>query len=133
LGLVASLNRPGGNATGIITLAAEVAAKRFSLLRELMPQAASMAALVQPGHPSTKPVIANLLAAARTLAVRLDVLEAGNDREIELAYLALGPAPPSWSAPTRSSSAVARSSLRFRRAARCPRSMTAANSRRPAA
>jgi putative ABC transport system substrate-binding protein len=94
LGLVATLNRPGGNATGIITLAAEVAAKRFGLLRELVPQAAGMAALVQPSHPSTKPVIANLQAAARTLAVRLDVLEAGTDREIEQAYLALKPGVP---------------------------------------
>ena len=94
LGLVTSLNRPGGNATGIITLAAEVAAKRFSLLRELVPQAAGMAALVQPSHPSTKPVIANLQAAARTLGVRLDVLEAGTDREIEQAYLALKPGVP---------------------------------------
>jgi putative tryptophan/tyrosine transport system substrate-binding protein len=94
LGLVTSLNRPGGNATGIITLAAEVAAKRFSLLRELVPQAAGMAALAQPSHPSTKPVIANLQAAARTLGVRLDVLEAGTDREIEQAYLALKPGVP---------------------------------------
>jgi putative ABC transport system substrate-binding protein len=75
-------------------LAAEVAAKRFSLLRELVPQAAGMAVLVQPSHPSTRPVIANLEAAARTLAVRLDVLEAGTDREIEQAYLALKPGVP---------------------------------------
>ena len=61
LGLVTSLNRPGGNATGITTLAAEVAAKRYSLLRELAPKAASMAALLQPTHPSTKAVIASTL------------------------------------------------------------------------
>ena len=71
-----------------------MAAKRFSLFLELVPQAAGMAALVQPSHPSTKPVIANLQATARTLAVRLDVLEAGTDREIEQAYLALKPGVP---------------------------------------
>jgi putative tryptophan/tyrosine transport system substrate-binding protein len=94
LGLVESLNRPGGNATGIITLAAEVAAKRFSLLRELVPQSSSMAALVQPSHPSTKPVIASLQMAARRLEVQLDVLEASIDSEIEAAYRALKPGVP---------------------------------------
>src|SRR3954466_4324114 len=83
LGLVTSLNRPGGNATGITTLAAEVAGKRFSLLRELVPQNARMAVLVKPSHPSSKPVVANLQVAARTLGVQLDVLEASTDREID--------------------------------------------------
>src|SRR5439155_14591671 len=69
LGLVASLNRPGGNATGITTLAAEVAAKRFNLLRELAPRAQRMAALIRPSHPSAKPVTASLQAAAPTLGV----------------------------------------------------------------
>jgi putative ABC transport system substrate-binding protein len=132
LGLVTSLNRPGGNATGIITLAAEVAAKRFSLLRELVPQAAAMAALVQPSHPSTKPVIANLQAAARTLAVRLCWRRAPIARSSRPTSRS-SPASPCWSAPTRSSSAVARSSSRWGRAARYRRSMTAANLRRPAA
>jgi putative tryptophan/tyrosine transport system substrate-binding protein len=91
LGLVTSLNRPAGNATGITTLAAEVAAKRFSLLRELVPQAVSMAVLLKPSHPSAKPVAASLQTAARTLGVQLDVLEASTDREIEDAYLALRP------------------------------------------
>jgi putative tryptophan/tyrosine transport system substrate-binding protein len=68
LGLVTSLNRPAGNATGITTLAAEVAAKRFSLLRELVPQAVSMAVLLKPSHPSAKPVAASLQTAARAHA-----------------------------------------------------------------
>jgi ABC-type uncharacterized transport system substrate-binding protein len=91
LGLVRSLNRPGGNATGITTLAVEVAAKRLSLLRELVPKAISIALLLKPSHPSAKPVTASLQAAARTLGVELDVLEASTDREIEEAYLALKP------------------------------------------
>jgi ABC-type uncharacterized transport system substrate-binding protein len=65
LGLVSSLNRPGGNATGITTLAVEVAAKRLSLLRELVPKAISIALLLKPSHPSAKPVTASLQAAAR--------------------------------------------------------------------
>jgi putative ABC transport system substrate-binding protein len=94
LGLVASLNRPGGNATGIITLAAEVAAKRFSLLRELAPHAPSMAVLLKPGHPSAKPVRASLEASSPSLGVQLDVKEASTDREIEDAYGALKPGVP---------------------------------------
>jgi putative tryptophan/tyrosine transport system substrate-binding protein len=91
LGLVASLNRPGGNATGITTLAAELAAKRLSLLHELVPKAAGMAVLLKPSHPSAKLVTASLQATARTLGVQLDVLEASDDREIEQAYAALKP------------------------------------------
>jgi putative ABC transport system substrate-binding protein len=94
LGLVTSLNRPGGNATGITTLAAEVSAKRLALLRELVPQSTSMAALLQPTHPSAKPVRASLQATADTLGVKLDVLEASNDHEIEAAYASLKPGVP---------------------------------------
>lgn len=91
LGLVASLSRPGGNATGITTLAAEVAAKRLTLLRELAPQAASLAALIQPRHPSAKAVTESLQATAQRLAVPLQILNAASDAEIEAAYSALRP------------------------------------------
>jgi putative tryptophan/tyrosine transport system substrate-binding protein len=91
LGLVSSLNRPGGNATGITTLAAELAAKRLGLLRELAPQVKTMAVLLKPSHPSAKAVTQTLQATARTLEVPLDVLEASTDREIEDAYAALKP------------------------------------------
>jgi putative ABC transport system substrate-binding protein len=94
LGLVTSLNRPGGNATGITTLAAEVSAKRLALLRELVPQSTGMAALLQPTHPSAKPVRASLQATADALGVKLDVIEASTDREIEAAYAALKPGVP---------------------------------------
>ena len=94
LGLVQSLNRPGGNATGIVTLAAEVAAKRFSLLREFVPQAERIAVLIKPTHPSAKPVTASVQAAARTLGVTLDVLNANTDAEIEKAYSELTPGVP---------------------------------------
>jgi putative tryptophan/tyrosine transport system substrate-binding protein len=91
LGLVESLNRPGGNATGITTLAAELAAKRLSLLVELLPQTGAAAVLLQPTHPSAKAVTESLQATARTLGVTLDVLEARNDAEIEAAYGAVKP------------------------------------------
>jgi putative ABC transport system substrate-binding protein len=94
LGLVQSLNRPGGNATGIVTLAAEVAAKRFSLLRELAPQAPRMAVLIKPTHPSAKPVTATVQATARTLGVPVDVLEANTEADIEKAYRTLQPGIP---------------------------------------
>ena len=87
LGLVSSLNRPGGNATGITTLAA----KRLGLLRELVLQAKTMAVLLKPSHPSAKAVTQSLQATARTLEVPLDVLEASTDREIEDAYSTLKP------------------------------------------
>jgi putative ABC transport system substrate-binding protein len=91
LGLVTSLNRPGGNATGISTLAAELAAKRFSLLRQFMPQATSISALLKPSHPSAKAVTASLQQTARTLGVAVEILEASTDPEIEAAYDRLKP------------------------------------------
>jgi putative ABC transport system substrate-binding protein len=91
LGLVASLNRPGGNATGISSLAAELAAKRFSLLHELVPRAASLSLLLKPSHPSARAVTASLKETARTLGVGLDIKEAATDAEIEAAYASLKP------------------------------------------
>jgi putative tryptophan/tyrosine transport system substrate-binding protein len=91
LGLVTALNRPGGNATGITTLAAELAAKRLSLLSELLPQTGEAAVLLQPTHPSAGAVTQSLQATARTLGMTLSVLEARNDAEIEAAYSAVKP------------------------------------------
>ena len=65
LGLVASLNRPGGNLTGIATLYSELAPKQFQLLRELVPDATLFGALVNPTVPRTQTVIPVLQAAAR--------------------------------------------------------------------
>jgi putative ABC transport system substrate-binding protein len=94
LGLVQSLNRPGGNATGIVTLAAEAAEKRFSLLRELAPQAPGMALLIKPSHPSARPVTASVQATARKFGVSVEVLEANNESEFEAAFRALKPGVP---------------------------------------
>jgi putative tryptophan/tyrosine transport system substrate-binding protein len=90
VGLVASLNRPGGNLTGVVTLNVEVAAKRLELLHELVPTATIVAALVNP----TAPVLAetmtrDLQAAARTLGLQLHVLQASSEREIDTAFATL--------------------------------------------
>jgi putative ABC transport system substrate-binding protein len=94
LGLVASLNRPGGNATGISSQNAELVAKRLGLLRELLPQAPNIAVLLNPGNPNAKPISSALQSAAATLGVPLNVLEATTDAEIERAYQSLKPGSP---------------------------------------
>ena len=86
MGLVASLNRPGGNTTGISTLNAELTAKRLGLLRELVPQAASIAVLLNPSNPNAEPVSSDLQATARTLGMQVDILHASTDREIDAAF-----------------------------------------------
>jgi putative ABC transport system substrate-binding protein len=91
LGLVASLNRPGGNVTGISSQNVELVAKRLSLLRELAPQAGHVAALLNASNPNAKPVSKMLQAAAATLGVQLNVLEASTDAEIETAFVSLKP------------------------------------------
>jgi len=88
--LVTSLNQPGGNLTGVVTLNVEVAAKRMELLHELVPTATIFAALVNP----TAPVLAetatrDLQAAARTLGLQLHVLQASSEREIDTAFATL--------------------------------------------
>ena len=89
LGLVASLNRPGGNVTGISSQNAELVAKRLGLLRELAPQAPNIAVLLNHHNPNAKPVAATLQAAAATLGVQLNLLEANSDAEIEKTFASL--------------------------------------------
>jgi putative ABC transport system substrate-binding protein len=94
LGLVASLNRPGGNVTGISSQNAELVAKRLGLLRELSPQASNVAVLLNHQNPNAKPIKAMLQEAAAALGVQLNVLEASTDAEIEAAYATLKPGSP---------------------------------------
>jgi putative tryptophan/tyrosine transport system substrate-binding protein len=89
LGLVASLNRPGGNVTGISSQNVELVAKRLGLLRELAPQAGNIAVLLNSHNPNAKPVSKMLQTAAAALGVQLNVLEASTDPEIETAFLSL--------------------------------------------
>jgi putative ABC transport system substrate-binding protein len=87
VGLVASLNRPGGNLTGIASLNVEVGPKRLELLHELVPGATSMALLVNPTNPSmVEPFSRALQAAAGVLGLQLHVLRASSEREIEAAF-----------------------------------------------
>lgn len=94
LGLVASLNRPGGNATGISSQNAELVAKRLGLLRELLPQTSSVAVLLNQSNPNVKSMRTTLEQVAAPLGVQLNVLEASTDAEIEAAYASLKPGSP---------------------------------------
>jgi putative ABC transport system substrate-binding protein len=84
--LVASLNRPGANVTGIANLAVELTPKQLQLLRELIPNAARFGVLVDPAFPATPSIIADLQAAARTLRLQLAVVNARTDGDLETAF-----------------------------------------------
>jgi putative tryptophan/tyrosine transport system substrate-binding protein len=88
-GLVASLNRPGGNVTGISFITADLGAKRLGLLRELLPGAARIAVLVDPKWPLTERFVSELQAAALAVGQQLIVLEVSSDSEIETAFTTL--------------------------------------------
>src|SRR6516162_8353941 len=89
-GIVASLRRPGGNVTGVNYMAAELSAKRLSLLHELMPNAARIALLVNPANPVPAETIAkDTETAAETIGRHIDVYRAETSREIEMAFAAL--------------------------------------------
>ncbi len=89
LGLVASLNRPGGNVTGGSFITAELGAKQLGFLRELRPGAAPIAVLVDPKWPLTEPFVSELRAAALAVGQKLIVLDVSSDREIETAFTTL--------------------------------------------
>src|SRR6516225_5772685 len=76
LGLVASLNRPGGNVTGVSNLGVELTPKQLQLLRDLTPNATLFGVLVDPTFPTTQSTITDLQAAARTLGLQLLVANA---------------------------------------------------------
>jgi putative ABC transport system substrate-binding protein len=89
LGLVTSLNRPGGNVTGITSMSAELVAKRLGLLHELLPKAAHFALLVDPNAPSTKFVTREAQAAASTIGRQIEVFSAITNRDIDAAFASL--------------------------------------------
>ena len=86
LGLVASLNRPGGNLTGIVNLEAEMAPKRLQLLHELMPNVGVFGVLVDPAFPATSSITTDLQTAAPTLGLQLAVVYARTDSDLETAF-----------------------------------------------
>jgi putative ABC transport system substrate-binding protein len=89
-GLVASLNRPGGNITGVTGLNVELAPKKLELLHELLPSAASVALLVNPTNTvATEHETRTVQSAARTLGLRLHILHASAERDFEAAFVSL--------------------------------------------
>jgi pimeloyl-ACP methyl ester carboxylesterase len=80
-GLVASLNRPGGNITGVTYLSSTWGAKRLELLRQLVPKATLIAMLVNPGRHDTEPERKDVQAAARAIGLQLITLDVSNDRD----------------------------------------------------
>ena len=89
LGLVASLNRPGGNLTGSALLTGELAPKQLQLLRELTPNAGRFGVLWDPAVSYTSSTIADLQSAARTLGLQLIVANARTDNDLETAFATL--------------------------------------------
>jgi putative ABC transport system substrate-binding protein len=85
-GLVASLNRPGGNVTGLAILTAELAAKRLELLHESLPTTTVVAMLVNPTTPLTEPETRGARDAAHSLGLQLHVLNASTASEIDMAF-----------------------------------------------
>src|SRR5258708_7428003 len=91
LGLVASLNRPGGNVTGVTQTNLEIAPKRLELLHELLPAARVMALLVDPSNPAVAETSAHeMQAAARTLGLQLHVLNASSETDFDAVFAKLG-------------------------------------------
>jgi putative ABC transport system substrate-binding protein len=86
IGLVASLNRPGGNLTGVTTLNVEVGPKRLELLHEVVPTATLIGLLVNPTNPLTEAFLSGQQAAARSLGLAVHVLHASTDRDIDAAF-----------------------------------------------
>jgi len=93
LGLVASLSHPGGNATGVTSLNASLAAKRLQLARELAPKATRFFTLINPGSPLGGPFSESLKGAAMSSGVRVDVFLARSQEEIDAGFASLPPGP----------------------------------------
>jgi ABC-type uncharacterized transport system substrate-binding protein len=88
-GLVASLNRPGGNITGISFFAGDLGAKRLGLIRELAPNVAAGAVLINPKNPNAESVEKDARESAHSLGLQFHVLNAGTDQDIDTAFAGL--------------------------------------------
>jgi ABC-type uncharacterized transport system substrate-binding protein len=89
MGLVSSLNRPGGNITGVSSLSVEVTPKRLEFLHEVLPTAAVIAVLVNPTSPTADSQLKGLQAAARALGLQLLVLHGSTERDFDTAFVTL--------------------------------------------
>jgi putative tryptophan/tyrosine transport system substrate-binding protein len=90
IGFVASLNRPGGNITGVTIRSVEVGAKLLELLHEAVSTPKIMALLVNPTNPQTETLSRNLQAAARTFGLQLHILNASTERDFDTVFATLG-------------------------------------------
>ena len=88
-GTVASLNRPGGNVTGVTSLSVELGPKQLQLLQELLPKAHVVAALINPSSPNAETWSRNVQAAAHTLGLQVHILKADTERDIDTAFATL--------------------------------------------
>jgi ABC-type uncharacterized transport system substrate-binding protein len=88
-GLVASLNRPGGNLTGVNGFVGELGAKGFALLHDLVPSAATIGFLQNPNNPLFELTTRDVLEAALVAGVKVQILKASTDREIDAAFVSL--------------------------------------------
>jgi putative ABC transport system substrate-binding protein len=86
LGLVASLGRPGGNATGVINIEKALRAKRLGLLRELVPSATLIAVLVNPASPDADAQVREIQEAARSVGQQIQIVNAHSERDFEAAF-----------------------------------------------
>ena len=93
LGLVASLNRPGSNVTGITFVTALLGAKQLGLLHELQPGAVRIGVLVDPNYPITASFISDVQAAASSIRKQIEVLEVPTGRDIDTAFARLAQKP----------------------------------------
>ena len=89
LGLVASLNRPGGNLTGVNGFVSELGAKGLALLHELVPSTATIGFLENPNNPIFELTTRDVEAAAAAIGLKVQILKAGTDREIDAAFVSL--------------------------------------------
>jgi putative tryptophan/tyrosine transport system substrate-binding protein len=92
-GLVASLNRPSGNVTGVSFMVMELGAKRLGLLHELLPGAVRIAVLVDPNFPITERFVANIRAAASAITKQIDLLYASTVHDIDSVFTSLAQKP----------------------------------------
>ena len=93
LGLVASLNRPDGNVTGITLSSIELGTKQVGLLHELLPEAVRIAVLVDPNFPNTEPFVSSVRAAALVIGKQIEVLHTSSGRDMDTVFASLAQKP----------------------------------------
>jgi putative ABC transport system substrate-binding protein len=100
LGLVASLNRPDGNVTGITLSSIELGTKQVGLLHELLPEAVRIAVLVDPNFPNTEPFVSSVRAAALVIGKQIEVLHTSSGRDMDTVFASLAQKPVDVVGPT---------------------------------